>query len=226
MPRAKRPTGDTAYNARRRYYRSAERYLKQAQQTTGATAARYRALAQSRLNEAINTYSGSTTQDFAKPIQRLANELGVDLNKERQIIKSRTEKQEQEIRGRAIDEARSRTALESASQDIATRREAEARTILNSPIGKRIIGGTVEIWQDEATVTDDYGSSKIDKRKILPALFDFFKVVTGKLADLLDRIETIVGDLLYHSPDEEAFYESAKITIQQYVRGNRPLIGK
>ena len=217
MARAKRPTGDMANNARKRYYRDAERYLRQAENSTGATAARYRSMAQKRLNEALNTYTKSTTQNFAKPIQNIANQLGVDLNVARDKIRSRSAKQEKQIRSRAIDETQSLYALRS-SQDSETLRQNEARALFNSPIGSRIIGGTVDIWQEKATVTLPDGSTKIDKSKILPALFDYFEV--DNLADLIDAMENMSGEDLYRSPDDEAFYESVKITIQTAIAEN------
>ena len=214
MARAKRPTGDLANNARKRYYRDAERYLRQAENSTGATAARYRSMAQKRLNEALNTYTKSTTQNFAKPIQNIANKLGVDLNEARDKLRSRSAKQEKQIRSRAIDETQSLYALR-GSRDPETLRQSEARALFNSPIGSSIIGGTVEIWQDKATVTMPDGSTKIDKSKILPALYEYFEV--DNLADLLNAIETMSGEDLYKSPDDEAFYESVKITIQTMI---------
>lgn len=217
MARAKRPTGDLANTARKRYYRDAERYLRQAENSTGATAARYRSMAQIRLNEALNTYTKSTTQNFAKPIQNIANKLGVDLNVARDKIRSRSAKQEKQIRSRAIDETQSLYALRS-SQDAETLRQNEARAILDSPIGRRIIGGTVDIWQEKATVTLPDGSTKIDKSKIIPALYEHFEV--DNLADLLDAIEKKSGEDLYKSPDDEAFYESVKITIQTAIAEN------
>lgn len=217
MARAKRPTGDLANNARKRYYRDAERYLRQAENSTGATAARYRSMAQKRLNEALNTYTKSTTQNFAKPIQNIANKLGVDLNEARDKLRSRSAKQEKQIRSRAIDETRSLYALQ-GSRDSETLRQSEARALFNSPIGSRIIGGTVEIWQDKATVTMPDGSTQIDKSKILPALYEYFDV--DNLADLLNAIETMSGEDLYKSPDDEAFYESVKITIQTMIAEN------
>ena len=217
MARAKRPTGDLANTARKRYYRDAERYLRQAENSTGATAARYRAMAQIRLNEALNTYTKSTTQNFAKPIQNIANKLGVDLNVAREKISSRSAKQEKQIRSRAIDETQSLYALRS-SQDSETLRQNEARALFNSPIGSRIIGGTVDVWQQKATVTLPDGSTKIDKSKIIPALYEHFEV--DNLADLLDAIEKRSGEDLYRSPDDEAFYESVKITIQTAIAEN------
>ena len=217
MARAKRPTGDLANNARKRYYRDAERYLRQAENSTGATAARYRSMAQKRLNEALNTYTKSTTQNFAKPIQNIANKLGVDLNEARDKLRSRSAKQEKQIRSHAIDETQSLYALR-GSRDPETLRQSEARALFNSPIGSRIIGGTVEIWQDKASVTLPDGSTQIDKSKILPALYEYFEV--DNLADLLNAIETMSGEDLYKSPDDEAFYESVKITIQTMIAEN------
>lgn len=217
MARAKRPTGDAATNARKRYYRDAERYLKQAEKATGATAARYRSMAEKRLNEALNTYTKGTTQNFAKPIQKIANQLGVNLNEVRDKMRSRSDKQEKQIRERYIDETKSLYALRS-SRDPETLRQNEARALFNSPIGSRIIGGTVEIWQEKATVTLPDGSTKIDKSKIIPALYEYFNV--DNLADLLIAIETMSGEDLYKSPDDEAFYESVKITIQTMIAEN------
>lgn len=174
-------------------------------------------MAQKRLNEALNTYTKSTTQNFAKPIQNIANQLGVDLNEARDKLRSRSAKQEKQIRSRAIDETQSLYALR-GSRNAETLRQNEARALFNSPIGSRIIGGTVEIWQDKATVTMPDGSTQIDKSKILPALYEYFEV--DNLADLLNAIETMSGEDLYKSPDDEAFYESVKITIQTMIAEN------
>lgn len=216
MARGKRPTGDDATNARKRYYRAAERYLKQAANAIGAQAARLRSLAEMRLNDALKTYTKATTQVFAKPIQRIANALGIDLNEKRREIQQRTAKEEKTIREKAISDKYSRRAMQGA-QDAETLRQNEARALLNSRIGRRIIGGTVQIWQDDASIETETGT-KIDKRRILPALYNYFNV--DNLADLLDKIEDITGETLYSNADDYAFYESAKITIQTYIQEN------
>lgn len=221
MARGKRPTGDTAYNARRRYYRAAERYLKDAASAVGATAARYRELARQKLNDALKTYDKGTTQAFSKPIQKIANALGIDLTEERRKTQAQSKKANDEIRKGAIalgEGSRSYQALESARKSTAsqTLREEEARAILNSPIGQRIIGGTVEIWEEGARVAaDNEKGYKIDKEKILPQLFAYFNV--DNMADLLDEIENITGDLLYSHGDMDAIYEAAKLTIQNKI---------
>ena len=216
MPRKRRPTGDTATNARKRYYRAAERYLKQADSASGATAARYRALARQELDNALSTYSKGTTQKFSKPITKLANDLGVSLTQERQRIKSRTDKQAEKLRASAIDlSGKSAARLVSNKPTAEQLRQDEARAILNSPIGSRIIGGLVDVWKDDVTVTGDDGELTIDQRKILPALFDYFEV--DNLADMLDKVEEIIGDKLYSDEGNENMYEAVKIMLQIHV---------
>lgn len=216
MPRNRRPTGDTATNARKRYYRAAERYLKQADSASGATAARYRALARQELDNALSTYSKDTTQKFSKPITKLASDLGVSLTQERQRIKSRTDKQAEKLRASAIDlSGKSAARLVSNKPSAEQLRQDEARAVLNSPIGSRIIGGLVDVWKDSATVTGDDGELTIDQRKILPALFDYFEV--DNLADMLDKVEEIIGDKLYSDEDNESMYEAVKIMLQIHV---------
>lgn len=215
MARKRRPTGDDATNARKRFYRRAESYLKQAKSSVGATAARYMELAKINFDDALKTYSKSTTQKFAKPIQKIANDLGIDLGEERRKIQSRSDETAEKIRSRAIDlgeKSRSARALRSRTDE--QLRQDEATALLNSPIGKRVIGGTVDIWRDAATVETEQGF-EIDKRKIIPALFDYFKV--DNLADLLERIETIAGDKLYRDKQSETMYETVKLLIANHT---------
>lgn len=206
----KRKAGDIATNARKRYYRAAERYLKQANQSTGATAGRYRELARQKLEDAIGTYSKKTTQAFSKPIQRLANELGIDLQAKREKVKSRSDASASKVQSVLIEESSKSKASAMPTED--ELRETQARAILNSPIGKRIIGGTVDIWRDTATVVGDDGQYSIDKTKILPALFEHYEV--DNLADLIEAIENEVGETLYSSPDSDEMYETVKLLLQ------------
>ena len=213
----RRPTGDTAYNARRRYYRKAEAYLKQADSTSGATSARYRQLAKLSLDDAMKTYDKNTTQKISKPIQRIANALGIDLEEQRRKIKALSDEAANKLRRAAIDlgeRSKSFKSLRSVFQDPNQIREEEARALLNSPVGQRVIGGTVEIWKEAATVQTDEGA-KVDKAKIIPELFKYFKV--DNLADLLEKVEDITGDVLYAQGDKDEMYETAKLTLQNRI---------
>lgn len=220
--RTRRPTGDDATNARKRYYRAAERYLKQAEKASGATAARYQELARQNFTDAMNTYSKSTTQDFSRPIQKLANILGIDLAQVRQNIKTRTDEAAEKIRGAAIKlgkGSKSFKALQTTKAERAEQlRQDEARAVFNSSIGKRIMGGTVELWKEDATVEvmGKYGKElKVDQTKIYPILFDYFKV--DNLADLLEKVEDITGEVLYAHGTKDEFYEVAKLTLQNRI---------
>ena len=82
-PRA-RKKGDDSTNARKRYYRASERYLKKAESTSGATSQKYRALARDSFDKALSTYEATNTQRFSAPMRRLASEFGVDLEKIRE----------------------------------------------------------------------------------------------------------------------------------------------
>lgn len=192
--------------------------MKRAEQSTGATAARYRQLARQDLDNALNTYSKSTTQKFSKPIQKLANDLGVSLDRERQKIKARSDEYAEKIRDAAIDlgeDSASAKRLVSSIEDVETLRQGEARAILNSPIGHRILGGLVDKWEEAATVEDESGKLTVDQTKILPALFDYFNV--DNLADMLEKVEEIIGDELYADEDDDMMYEAVKIMTNQRI---------
>ena len=221
-----RRTGDAAYNARRQYYRSAERYLKKAEGSTGAAATRYRQLAKQDFENALGTYEPGTTQKLNKPMQRLADEFGVDVSERRARTMSEQEKATaMQKRQRLIDTSSQK--LEKNLKNEETRRERESRALLNNDeIGSRILGGTVDIWTDKATVrvTDENGevSNKVDNTKILPALYDYFKV--NNLSDLIGKIEDIAGSSLYSTSEDYNIYEDVKITIQKHVKANNKLV--
>lgn len=206
----KRKAGDIATNARKRYYRAAERYLKQANQSSGASAGRYRELARQKLEDAIGTYAKKTTQAFSKPIQRLADQLGIDLQSKREQLKAKSDSKAEKQQTKLIES--SERALAGVEFTVDEMREMEARAIINSPIGKRIVGGTVDIWRDAATVVGEDGQYTIDKTKIFPALFEYYEV--DNLADLIDAIESEVGETLYSEPDSDEMYETVKLTLQ------------
>ena len=212
-----RKAGDDAYNARRRYQRSAERNMKKAEQSSGATAARYRQLARDDLDKAMETYDQTTTQNFNKTITSLADQLGVDLQQQRRRIQSMKKGTAEKLRESAISDEKSRTRLIANIDDDEARRQAEARQIINSKVGSRIIGGLVDVWKDEATISTDEGL-EVDNRKILPALFDYFNV--DNLADMLEKVEQIIGDKLYGDEDSDAMYEAVKIMLQKHIATN------
>lgn len=216
MARKKRPTGDEATNARKRYYRAAERHLKNAQKLTGASAARERKLAEIQFENALNTYDPETTQRASKPMRRLANEFGIDIEQRRRELSRMPEKlrdyrieQAKETRKELISDEQSKRARVKNLRDVEKRREYEAETLFGQQnIAHRILGGTVDVWRDAAR---NPVTGKIDKEKILPALYREYKVST--LGALLNKIENIVGDIIYAAKSDEA-YDVMKLTLQ------------
>ena len=201
--RSKR-AGDVATNARKRFYRSAERLLKRSEETSGSVSARFRSLARQEFEKALGTYDSGTTQRFSKPMQRLAKEFNVDMETARKtFVKQSTDTLED------ID-IKSRRSLESTRSDDDIRRELEAESVFNSKVGKRIFGGLVDVWREEATVM-----GKVDQSKIYDALYDYFGV--DNKADLLDKIEEITGENLYTDDATEEWYETVKLTLQKWV---------
>ena len=215
MARAKRPTGDKAYNARRRYYRAAERHLNKANMLSGASAERERRLAEIQFRHALDTYDPETTQKLSKPMQRLANEFGIDVQRQREQVQSVDEKKRaktyeeiRETRTQAIGEE-SKKARVKNQKDISVRREYEAQQLFSQQnIAHRILGGLVDIWNIPENRKPD---GKIDRSKILPSLFEHYKVNT--MAELLEKIEQEVGDMLYGAGQDE-IYDTVKLVLQ------------
>lgn len=195
---------DATYNARRRYSRAAIRNLERAEQSSGATAARYRQLAKTNYEAAIALYGDKLPSRRSERMQRLEDEFDFDAE-----LRNRPNKD------RLIE--RSMNTLETSLNDVNTRREQEARALLNdSTIGSRILGGLVDVWRDKALVTDEKGLEKIDNKKIVPALLDYFKV--DSLADVIAKLEDAIGEDLYSlKGDAENIYEHVKILIQTKV---------
>lgn len=203
--------GDKFYNARRRYQRAAERNLRKAEASSGATAARYRSLAMQDLDKALSTYDKATTQEFSKPIQNLADKLGVDLSQQRRQLQAR--KDDSAKRLRTLAEQDSTQRLESVLKDPETRRQAEAKAVFSSDIGSRIIGGLVDVWRPVAVE-----AGKVNKGKMMQAIYNYFNV--DNLADLLQSVEDQLGESLYKDGDMDSVYETVKLTIQNKVASN------
>ena len=185
--------GDTLYNARRRFARSAERYAKKAEQSTGVLAERYRALARGELRNALDTYE---KEPKSGTVKRLMKQLGMEKGK-----RTTPPERKQEL------VTRSQYSLESAKTP-ATRREREARSILNSKIGKRVYGGLVGVWRDGAGSGDGFDRDAMDA-----AIMEYFNV--DSMADVLDILETQVN--LYDMPESEERYDVVRLTIEQFT---------
>ena len=190
--------GDTTYNARRRFTRSAERYLEKAENSTGVLADRYRALARGELKNALETYE---KEPKSQGVKRLMNKLGVSKSSRPLTPEKRDELVQ-----------RSARSLESSKRDTDLRREREARSILNSKIGKRIYGGLVGVWRGEAGEGETFSRDKMDA-----AILDHFGV--DSMADVLEILEQQVN--LYDNPESEERYDVVRLAVEQFAMVGR-----
>lgn len=206
----KAKSGDTAYNARRREYRAAQRYLKKAEESSGATAARNRAIAKTHLQNALDTYDPSQNQKISAPITNLAAQLGVDIQGSRaQYINATSKERQAAIQG-------STSALEGSLKDPYQRKVAETEALMqNKTIGRRIMGGLVDIWRDVVKK----GKSAIENRKAsTKAIFDYFK--TDNWYDVINKIQESIGSDLFDMSSEQEIYDTVRIKLQTMVINN------
>lgn len=215
----KRTKADEVYNARKRYTRAAERNLKRAMESVGVTAERYRRQAEQELRQAVSTYDTSKKINFSKGVRNLAKSLNINLETEIQDARKLSETEQR----RTI--SRSFSTLESSLYDDDIRREQTARTILANPtIGSRIYGGLVEVWRDSAaTVWDEKQNRyKVDNEKINEILVDYFNVES--IADVLEILESEIGERLYQLDENGDIYDVVKLLIQTKIEDDSLVI--
>lgn len=161
MARA-RKRSDDVYNARRRYRRQAERYMREAEKSSGVQARRYRAAAKQVIESAQALYAKGS-----KPQGRVA-EVAEELGSQQQVFSERR-------RTEAMQ--RSREALVSRTDTV----DAVARAILSTNIGSRIYGGLVEVWRGkpdrEQAIMEFFGVDSLSQvlervEEIAPELYD------------------------------------------------------
>lgn len=216
--------GDDTYNARRREYRAAKRYLDKAYESAGATRDKYRQIAREHFENALDTYDPSTKQDFSAPMKRLAAELGADINKRRSEFvtggknaQARQQKQFEEQRERRISE--SLYSTEKAMQDSEIRREREAGILMSGELGRRIMAGLVDVWSD--VVSKDNTPAE-NRRLVEQAVFEYFNV--DKWSDVIAALEKSIGESLYKISGNEDFYDVVKTMIQDKVMDNTLIV--
>ena len=177
MPRAMK-AADEMRNARRRFSRQAERYVNEARKAEGALRTRYENLARDALSDALSTYAeGTPASKYGKDIKELLNTLG--------DVKAHPSKTAEQL----IRESYSQ--LRGASRADAVRRAKDAQSILNSPVGSRIYGATVDIWK---------GAPDINR-----ALMEYFE--TDDMMGVIEKFESEFGENLYRDTEQQEKYD-------------------
>lgn len=182
---------DDAYNARRRYYRQAQRYERQAAKASTPTeAGRLRKLGARALENAIKTYEDPTKARVSRPIAELQKSLQVQ---------KPLRKPSANYRQLIIDESKKK-ATEKGMTDF-ERREAEASEILTGAIGRRVFGAMSEIWKDAEDRED--------------AILEYFGAAS--MMDVIEAIED-AGIDLYSDPESEQKYDEIRTAIELAFR--------
>lgn len=197
--RAKKAS-DEVYNARRRYTRKAERYMKQADNSYGASRERYLELAKREAEKALSIYDKEPSfQKLSKGLQRIV------LETDAQFAEPANDAQRQKLI------SRSKRSLESNIQD---RREYEGRAIMSSSVGSRIIAALEPIWRDYASINPETGKTEIDWSAASKAIFEYMSEQVGKpVNDWLGVIEAFeqnpeIGADLYKDPKNDIRYDA------------------
>ena len=198
MPREKRDSDET-YNARRRYRRQAERFIKKADESSGILKSRYEAQARSAIINALSTYAKG--QQPKGRVKQLTEMLGIDAKTVQQVAFAKGMQSGGVSTGlvsRLVQ--RSKQTLVSAE----TRDEMAKEILSTGNVGSRFYGGLVDIWGD----TPDH------REHPNQSILDFFG--TDSMMDVIEDLEAEGIDL--YTPDEnEDVYKSAQLTLQQYI---------
>lgn len=182
-----RKMGDAAYNARRRYYRQAERYEKQATQAGTATeAGRLRKLGSRALEKAMQTYEDPTKVEFSKPIQDLQRSLNP---------KAPLRKPGEGFKSKIIEESEKTATV--GGMDEYEMQKYEASEILTGSIGRRVFGAFADVWKDsedrEGAILDYFGASN--------------------MMEVIEAIED-AGIDIYSDPESEQRYDEIRTAIE------------
>jgi len=198
MPREKRDSDET-YNARRRYRRQAERFIKKADESSGILKSRYEAQARNATINALSTYAKG--QQPKGRVKQLTEMLGIDAKTVQQVAFAKG------MQSGGVSTGLVSRLVERSKQTLASAetRDAMAKEILSTGnVGSRFYGGLVDIWGDTPEHREHPNQS----------ILDFFG--TDSMMDVIEDLEAEGIDL--YTPDEnEDVYKSAQLALQQYI---------
>ena len=198
MPREKRDSDET-YNARRRYRRQAERFIKKAGESSGILKSRYEAQARSATINALSTYAKG--QQPKGRVKQLTEMLGIDAKTVQQVAFAKG------MQSGGVSTGLVSRLVQRSKQTLASAetRDAMAKEILSTGnVGSRFYGGLVDIW----------GDTPEHREHPNQPILDFFG--TDSMMDVIEDLEAEGIDL--YTPDEnEDVYKSAQLALQQYI---------
>ena len=198
MARAKLESDDV-YNARRRYRRQAERFIKKADESSGILKSRYEAQARNATINALSTYAKG--QQPKGRVKQLTEMLGIDAKTVQQVAFAKGMQSGGVSTGLVSKLVqRSKQTLVSAE----TRDEMAKEILSTGNVGSRFYGGLVDVW----------GDTPEHREHPNQPILEFFG--TDSMMDVIEGLEAAGIDL--YTPDEnEDVYKSAQLALQQYI---------
>lgn len=198
MPREKRDSDET-YNARRRYRRQAERFIKKADKSSGILKSRYEAQARNATINALSTYAKG--QQPKGRVKQLTDMLGIDAKTVQQVAFAKG------MQSGGVSTGLVSRLVQRSKQVLAsveTRDEMAKEILSTGNVGSRFYGGLVDIWGDTPEHREHPNQS----------ILEFFG--TDSMMDVIEDLEAEGIDL--YTPDEnEDVYKSAQLALQQYI---------
>lgn len=198
MARA-RKNSDDVYNARRRFRRQAERYLKKANETAGVAKNRYESMARNALEKAIASYAGNKPQG---KIAQLAEKLNIT---QARINIVRSEKAvTKEDRASFITESRSALFTENKGKS----RDDMAKDILSDKnVASAFYGGLSDIW----------ANTEVGRENPNQAITEYYGVES--IMDIIEMLENAGVDIYKPSENENTYMDIAlKIANMNHAR--------
>lgn len=198
MARA-RKRSDDVYNARRRFRRQAERYIKKANETAGVAKNRYESMARNALEKAIASYAGN------KPQGRIA-QLAEKLNIMQARIKMVRSEKAVTKEDRANFIAESRSALFTSGKDKS--RDDMAKDILSDKnVASAFYGGLSDIW----------ANTEVGRENPNQAITEYYNVES--IMDVIEMLENAGVDIYKPSENGDTYMDVAlKIANMNYAR--------
>lgn len=198
MARA-RKRSDDVYNARRRFRRQAERYIKKANETAGVAKSRYEAMARNALEKAITSYAGNKPQG---KIAQLAEKLNI--TQARVDIIRTNEIKTKEYRENFI--TKSKSALFTSNKDKS--RDDMAKDILSDKnVASAFYGGLSGIW----------ANTEVGRENPNKAITEYYGAES--IMDIIEMLENAGVDIYKPSENGDTYIDVAlKIAILNHAR--------
>lgn len=198
MARA-RKRSDDVYNARRRFRRQAERYIKKANETAGVAKNRYEAMARNALEKAIASYAGNKPQGRIAQLAEKLNITQARIN----VVRSHKAVTKEE-RANFINESRSALFTENKGKS----RDDMAKDILSDKnVASAFYGGLSDIW----------ANTEVGRENPNKAIMEYYGVES--IMDIIEMLENAGVDIYKPYENGDTYIDVAlKIAIMNHAR--------